>query len=188
MPDQSMENQLADINKVPLESTSIVNVCRLSRNKKTALPDYYVIYLQESDFDFGPKDDPSSFSQAMSTVWFNSVKEEIESMAKNQVWDLVELPKGSKAIDCKWVFKIKRNSYGKVEWYKARLLAKGYTKKEGINYSETFSLVSKKNSFRIIMALVAHCENDIFKWKFRRRGIYSSARRLLCSESESLGL
>jgi hypothetical protein len=77
------------------------------------------------------------------------MNEEIKSMKDNNVWDLVPLR-------CKWIFKTKRDSKGDVEKYKARLVAKGFTQKEGIDYKETFSLVSSKDSFRIIMALVAH--------------------------------
>jgi hypothetical protein len=66
------------------------------------------------------------------------------------------LPNGVKAIGCKWVFKTKRDSQGNIERYKARLVAKGFTQREGIDYTETFSPVSKKDSFRVIMALVAH--------------------------------
>ena len=77
-------------------------------------------------------------------------------MEDNDVWNLVELPKGVKPIGYKWIFKTKRYSEGNFERYKARLVAKGFTQKEGIDYEETFSLVSSKNSFRIIMALVAH--------------------------------
>ena len=63
---------------------------------------------------------------------------------------------GAKAIDHKRVFKTKRDSLGNIERYKAGLNAKGFTKKEGINYIETFSPVSKKYSLCIILALVAH--------------------------------
>ena len=62
---------------------------------------------------------------------------------------------GSKRVGCKWVFKTKRDSNGNIERFKARLIAKGYTQKDGIDYKETFSPVSKKDSLKIIMALVA---------------------------------
>ena len=82
-----------------------------------------------------------------------AMKEEMKSTATNKVWDLVELPKEAKAIGCKWVYKTKRNSSSNIERYKARLVAKGFTQKEGIDYHETFSPISKQDSFRIIMAL-----------------------------------
>ena len=74
----------------------------------------------------------------------------MKSMASNGVWDLVELLDGSKPIGCKWVFKTKTDSNDKVD-YKTKLVAKGFSQKEGIDYIETFSLVSTNDSFRIIM-------------------------------------
>ena len=75
---------------------------------------------------------------------------------QNEVWDLVELPHGCRPIGCKWVFKTKRDSIGQVERFKARLVAKGYSQRGGIDYRETFSPVSTKDSFRVIMEIVAH--------------------------------
>ena len=82
-------------------------------------------------------------------------------MASNRVWDLVKLPNSVKAIGYKWVFKTKKDSLGNIERYKARLVAKGFTQNKGIDYKETFSLISKKDSFRIIMALVAHFDLEL---------------------------
>jgi hypothetical protein len=96
-----------------------------------------------------------------STFWFNAMKKEIEFMDKNQVWDLIDLPKGAVAVGCKWVYKTKIDASGNVERYKVRLVAKGFTQKEGIDYHETFSPVSKNDSFRIIMALVAYFDLEL---------------------------
>jgi hypothetical protein len=82
--------------------------------------------------------------------------DEMASICQNDVWDLVELPSGCKPIGCKWIFKTKHDSKGQVERYKPRLVAKGFKQREGIDYKDTFSLVSTNDFFRIIMALVAH--------------------------------
>jgi hypothetical protein len=80
----------------------------------------------------------------------------MRSMSTNKVWDLEEISKGAKRVGCRWVYKIKYDSKGNIEKYKKQLVAKGYTQRERINYNETFSPVSCKDSFKIVMALVAH--------------------------------
>ena len=57
------------------------------------------------------------------------MKDEFDSMKSNEVWDLVELPQGAKAIGYKWVYKTKRDSLGNIKRYKARLVTKGFTQK-----------------------------------------------------------
>ena len=56
----------------------------------------------------------------------------------------------------KWIFKIKKDSKGNMKRYKTRLVLEKFVQKEGIDYKETFSLIFSKDSFRFIMALVAH--------------------------------
>ncbi|KAL0540170.1 hypothetical protein IC582_024400 [Cucumis melo] len=82
-------------------------------------------------------------------------------MKDNDVLEHFELSSEMKPIGCKWIFKTKKDSQGKIERYKARLIGKGFTQKEGIDYKETFSPVSSRNSFRVIMALVAHFDLEL---------------------------
>ena len=141
---------------------------RSTRTRRSAISSDYVVYLQESDYNIGAENDPKSFSQAMSCIeselWYNAIKDEMSSIRCNDIWDLVELPNDAKVIDCKWVFKTKKYSLGNIEIYKAKLIAKGFTHKEGIDYTETFSPVSKKDSLRIILALVTHFVWNCNKW------------------------
>ena len=65
------------------------------------------------------------------------------------------MQRGSKHVECEWVFKTKHDSNDNIKQYRARLVAKGYTQKDDIDYKETFSPVSNKDSLRIIMDLVA---------------------------------
>jgi len=77
----------------------------------------------------------------------------MDSLARNNTWDLVELPKGRSVVGCKWVFKLKRKVDGSIETYKVRLVAKGYSQVEGIEFHEIFSLVVKLVSICIVLAL-----------------------------------
>ncbi|RVW25195.1 Retrovirus-related Pol polyprotein from transposon TNT 1-94 [Vitis vinifera] len=154
-----------EITQQPQEPQVQVPLRRSTRERRSTILDDYVVYLQEHEFDMGLEDDPISVSQVKqssdSEKWIKAMKDEMKSMKDNGVWDLVELPKGVKPIGCKWIFKTKRDSKGNIVRYKARLVAKGFTQKEGIDYKETFSPVSSKDSFRIIMALVAHYDLEL---------------------------
>ena len=79
----------------------------------------------------------------------------MEALDKYEAWYLVELPEGRKHVGSKWVFKKKLNAAGKVEKYKAPLVAKGYSQVEGIDFGEIFSLVAKLASIRFLLSLVS---------------------------------
>jgi hypothetical protein len=91
------------------------------------------------------------------------MEDEMRSMSINKVWDLEEIPKGAKIVGCKWVYKMKCDSNENIERFKARLVAKDFTQREGIDYTETFSPVSCKDSLRIIMMLVVYYDLELYQ-------------------------
>ncbi|GJS52040.1 retrotransposon protein, putative, ty1-copia subclass [Tanacetum coccineum] len=95
--------------------------------------------------------------------WKEAMKSEIQSMYDNQVWNLVDTTPSLKTVGCKWIFKKKTNMDGKVHTYKARLVVKGYTQTHMIDYEETFSPVAKSNSIRIMLAIAAFHDYEIWQ-------------------------
>ena len=84
-------------------------------------------------------------------------------MYENQVWDLVVPPLNSKPVGSKWVFKKKTDMHGNLNTYKAILLAKGFTQTQGVDYDETFSPVTMLKSIRILFAIAAHYDYEIWQ-------------------------
>ncbi|RVW84134.1 Retrovirus-related Pol polyprotein from transposon TNT 1-94 [Vitis vinifera] len=106
------------------------------------------------------REEPRSYKEAMeskdSKKWLSSMDDEMASLRKNQTWELVPLPEGVKPVDCKWIFKIKDGiSEDEPPKYKSRLVAKGFSQKEGIDYNEVFSPVVKHKSIRVLLAMVS---------------------------------
>ena len=113
------------------------------------------------------QNEPTIYQEAMldpdSEKWLEAMKSEIQSMYDNQVWTLIDPPEGRKNIGCKWVFKKKTDMDGKVHTYKARLVAKGFKQTHGIDYDETFSPVAMLKSIRILIAIVAYHDYEIWQ-------------------------
>ena len=96
-------------------------------------------------------DDPTAYEEALcdkdSSNWLEAMRTEMDSMYANQVWTLVDPPKGIVSIGCTWIFKRKIGTYRNVETYKARLIAKGFRQRQKVDYEETFSPVPCLNPF-----------------------------------------
>src|SRR5215510_4008690 len=104
-------------------------------------------------------DYPKTYAEAMSHpdahLYHEAACKEIDALLANGTWELARLPKGRKAIGCRWVFVIKHRSDGTVEHYKARLVAQGYSQRPGLDYGEIYAATVKWATLRCILALGA---------------------------------
>ncbi|KAK3005742.1 hypothetical protein RJ639_017145 [Escallonia herrerae] len=109
-------------------------------------------------------DEPKYFSQAVKHAhWRDAMAKEISALEANNTWTLMPLPSGKRAIDSKWVYKVKFHPDGTVERYKARLVAKGYNQIEGLDFHETFAPVAKLVTVRCLLAIAS-----IKKWELHQ--------------------
>jgi len=101
---------------------------------------------------------PNYFQEACkvehSKEWKKAMEEEMNSLLENKMWELVNLPKGRRALQNKWVYRIKHECDENKERYKVRLLVKGFSQKEGIDFTKIVSPIVKISSIRVILGLV----------------------------------
>ncbi|MCO5582313.1 hypothetical protein L7F22_036207 [Adiantum nelumboides] len=88
---------------------------------------------------------------------------EMDALYKNGTWSLCPLPLNKKAIEYKWLYKLKFNKEGKVDRYKAQMVAKGFAQQHGLDYDETYAPIAKMSSSRLLISLAS-----IVKWKLKQ--------------------
>jgi hypothetical protein len=94
-------------------------------------------------------------------IWKDVMVEELESLHRNETWDLVKLSNGRKLVCSKWVFNKKMNVVGQVKKFKARLVAKGYSQAKEFDFGEIFSPIAKLTSIRVLMSLATTFDLEI---------------------------
>jgi hypothetical protein len=101
--------------------------------------------------------EPKCYEEAMQVdtkkKWEQGMKEEMDSLVNNQTWDLIQLLTKKRALQNKWVYKLKEEDGGNKR-YKTRLVVNGFVQKRGIHFDEIFSLVVKMTSIMTILSLL----------------------------------
>ena len=118
-------------------------------------------------------EDPISYQDALSQEDWERGEEacrcELKTFKKQEVYEEVEKPHDCKVIGCKWVFRYKLGLDGQIEKYKVHLIAQGFSQVEGIDYNETFALVTKFNLICLLLALSA-----CFDWEIHQMDVKSA--------------
>jgi hypothetical protein len=97
-----------------------------------------------------------SFTEAeKDAVWHAAMKAEMDAVEKNRTWELADLSRGHRVITLKWMFKLKRDEVGAIIKHKARLVARGFLQREGIDFDDAFAPMARMESVRLLLALAA---------------------------------
>ncbi|KAL0416612.1 UNVERIFIED_CONTAM: Copia protein [Sesamum latifolium] len=146
----------------PSVRTDGVPVIRRS-TRESRPPERYGFLGLTSQLDNDPRTYGETMSDIDSDKWLEAIKSEMDSMGSNQVWTLVDPPKGVRPIGCKWVYKRKLGPDSEVMAFKARLVAKGYTERPDVDFEETFSPVAMVKSIWILLAIAAWYDYEIWQ-------------------------
>ncbi|KAI3715218.1 hypothetical protein L6452_22190 [Arctium lappa] len=106
--------------------------------------------------------------------WIEAMLEELLQFKVQDVWDLVDLPKGNRAIGTKWIFRNKKDERGIVIRNKARLVEQGYTQEEGINYEEVFAPVARVEAIRVFLAYASYMKFKVYQMDVNSAFLYGT--------------
>ncbi|GJS75774.1 putative ribonuclease H-like domain-containing protein [Tanacetum coccineum] len=119
--------------------------------------------------------EPKKISQALTDYsWIEAMQEELMQFKLQNVWTLVDLPNGKRAIGTKWVYKNKTDKRGIVVKNKARLVAQGYTQEEGIDYDKVFAPVSKIEVIRLFLAYASFMRFIMYQMDVKSAFLYGT--------------
>ncbi|GJZ60166.1 putative RNA-directed DNA polymerase, eukaryota, reverse transcriptase zinc-binding domain protein [Tanacetum coccineum] len=122
---------------------------------------------------FLSQEDPKKVIQALNDPsWIEAMQEELLQFKLQQVWTLMDLPNGKRAIGANWVYRNKKDKRGIVIKYKARLVTQGYTQEEGICYDEVFALVARIEAIRLFLAYASFKDFMVYQMDVKSSFLY----------------
>nr|GFA06624.1 hypothetical protein [Tanacetum cinerariifolium] len=186
--DTSLNHEEEDL-EIDETQSDIAPICRSTRTRHA--PDRMCLYIDAEEHEIGDLGEPANYKADLLDPkfekWLNAMNVEMQSMKDNEVWVLVELPPNGKTVGSKWLFKKKTDMDGNVHIYKARLVAKGFTQTPGIDYEETFSPVANIRAIRILIAIAAYHDYEIWQMDVKTaflNGYLNEEEKLNLSKSQ----
>ncbi|GKD22927.1 putative ribonuclease H-like domain-containing protein [Tanacetum coccineum] len=119
--------------------------------------------------------EPKKVNQDLDDVsWVEAMQEELLQFKLLNVWTLVDLPNGKKAIGTKWVFRNKKDQRGIVVRNKAKLVAQGHRQEEGIDYDEVFTHVARIKAIRLFLAYASYMDFTVYQMDVKIAFLYGT--------------
>nr|GEV98946.1 hypothetical protein [Tanacetum cinerariifolium] len=166
------ENKIVVASEIPMEvkgfeppQEGVIPVRRFARTHRA--PNRLCLNIEAEEHCLGDLYEPTNYKVAIldlkSDKRLDAMNVKMQSMKGNQVWCLVDLSSNGKTVGSKWLFKKETDMDGILHTYKARLVAKGFTQTYGVDYEETFSPIADIRAIRIIIAIVAFYDYEIWQ-------------------------
>ncbi|GKB50376.1 retrovirus-related pol polyprotein from transposon TNT 1-94 [Tanacetum coccineum] len=175
--EKKKEDNVNNTNNVNVASTNEVNA--VGGKTSIELPDdpnmpaLEDIVYSDHDEDVGAEADMNNLDAfILDPNWIEAMQEELLQFKLQEVWTLVDLPNGKRAIGTKWVFKNKKDEIGIVIKNKARLVAQGYTQEEGIDYDEVFVPVARIKAIRLLLAYASFKDFVVYQMDVKSAFLY----------------
>lgn len=123
--------------------------------------------------------EPKSYEEAIAATdarqWKKAIGEEIAAHQKHGTWIVQEKPINKKTVSCKWIFK-RKVTPGESDRYKARLVARGFSQKYGIDYLDTYAPVVRYDSIRVLLAMAVAEEMEILQFDVKTAFLYGELK------------
>ena len=160
LPDQEVDREVEQEETISSENEESESTgCKLRDRSLLAKPKKFDDYVTTAEAYVTLMDEPECYEEAVNSKdhqhWITAMNNEMDSLTKNETWELTDLPADAKAIPCKWVYRLKTNPDSSIDKFKARLVVKGFSQTRGVNYSETFSPVAKLATIRSVFSIAA---------------------------------
>ncbi|GKB07606.1 putative ribonuclease H-like domain-containing protein, partial [Tanacetum coccineum] len=171
--DHPLDQVIGDLQSAPqtrrmsknLEAHGFVSTIQQRTNHKDLQNCLFACFLSQEE--------PKKVIHALKDPsWIEAMQEELLQFKLQEVWTLVDLPNGKRAIGTKWVFRNKKDERGIVIKNKARLVAQGYTQEEGIDYDEVFAPVARIEAIRLFLAYASFKDFVVYQMDVKSAFLY----------------
>ncbi|GJY51470.1 putative ribonuclease H-like domain-containing protein [Tanacetum coccineum] len=171
--DHPLDQVIRDLQSAPqtrrmsknLEAHGFVSTIQQRTNHKDLQNSLFACFLSQEE--------PKKVIHALKDPsWIEAIQEELLQFKLQEVWTLVDLPNGKRAIGTKWVFRNKKDERGIMIKNKVRLVAQGYTKEEGIDYNEVFAPVARIEAIRLFLAYASFKNFVVYQMDVKSAFLY----------------